>query len=233
MLVLSSGRVIISTYNTVLKCWTLTTSVLTRIMTESKSVASSCTSNPSLYSSPEACAAASIEAASGIADDLPLMMFGSGDVMADDVDEESVKLLAELTTNYVANLVSAAVDAHEIYTDGKGYIAPTTMYTAKGPKRQCLGLLDNDPLCAGLDFGTYNPKPKSSTAIDTKSFIFPICHDAKLYGKVLDIQSARREIGPELMDKTLLDTIRDELGEDATFPSSEGGLLPFYRLEEL
>jgi hypothetical protein len=198
---------------------------------------------PPLYSSAESCAEVSQQAVAGIAQDLPVLMYGSGDSSPGSVDQESVQVLAELTANYVANLVAAAVDAHEVYTDGQGYIAPTTLYTCESNQRQSLGGVgrrfeDAPALCAGLDFGTctskyQSKKPKTSTAISARSFIFPICHNATLYGKVLDIQSARRDIGPELTDKVMMDTIRDECGEDATFPSSEGDVLPSYRLDDI
>lgn len=49
-------------------------------------------------------------------------------------------------------------------------------------------------------------------AIGTQSFLFPVCHDAGLYGKVLDIQSARRGLEPLLADTTIRDIIRNESG---------------------
>lgn len=51
--------------------------------------------------------------------DLPLLMHGSGDVLPEQVDPVSVATLARLIENYVASLVSAAVDAHDIFTDGE------------------------------------------------------------------------------------------------------------------
>ncbi len=51
--------------------------------------------------------------------DLPLLMHGSGDVLPEQVDPISVATLARLIENYVASLVSAAVDAHDIFTDGE------------------------------------------------------------------------------------------------------------------
>ncbi|KAG7368785.1 hypothetical protein IV203_031528 [Nitzschia inconspicua] len=50
------------------------------------------------------------------------------------------------------------------------------------------------------------------TAIGTQSFLFPVCHDAGLYGKILDIQSARRSLEPLLADTTIRDVIRNESG---------------------
>ena len=52
--------------------------------------------------------------------DLPLLMHGSGDVNPEQVDPSTTFLLAELTARYIQNLVDAAVDAHEISTDGNG-----------------------------------------------------------------------------------------------------------------
>jgi hypothetical protein len=51
--------------------------------------------------------------------DLPLLMHGSGDVLPEQVNPVSVATLARLIENYVASLVRAAVDAHDIFTDGQ------------------------------------------------------------------------------------------------------------------
>jgi len=50
--------------------------------------------------------------------DLPLLMHGSGDVLPEEVDPLSVATIAQLTEKYVASLVSAAMDAHDVFTDG-------------------------------------------------------------------------------------------------------------------
>ena len=50
--------------------------------------------------------------------DLPLLM-QSGDVCPEEVNPLSVATLAKLTEKYVASLVSAAMDAHDIFTDGE------------------------------------------------------------------------------------------------------------------
>ena len=51
--------------------------------------------------------------------DLPLLMHGSGDVPPEEVNPLSVATLAKLTEKYVASLVSAAMDAHDVFTDGE------------------------------------------------------------------------------------------------------------------
>ena len=185
-------------------------------------------SNKRPYTSPNAIAAASEAACTSIAADLPLLMFGSGDASPDQVDQESVLLLADLTTNYISSLVSAAVNAHDLFTDGKGDIAPSEMH-APSKKRRRRSEGGSDALCVGLDLGTHGPpKPKVSSAIATKSFIFPICHDAELYGKVLDLQAARRDFAHDMLDKVLIDAINEEGGADAEL-SLAGDLFPVYR----
>ncbi|KAL3918561.1 MAG: hypothetical protein SGILL_004177 [Bacillariaceae sp.] len=48
-------------------------------------------------------------------------------------------------------------------------------------------------------------------AIGTQSFIFPVCHDSALYGKILDVQgAARRSLEPVLANATIRDVIRTE-----------------------
>jgi len=54
--------------------------------------------------------------------DMPLIMHGSGDERQ--TNPESVQLLSELTANYIANLVSAAVDAHQVLNDGPRPLPP-------------------------------------------------------------------------------------------------------------
>ena len=43
-----------------------------------------------------------------------------------------------------------------------------------------------------------------------KCFIFPICHDVGLYGKVLEVQSSRRSIEPLLVDPAIMEVVRAE-----------------------
>jgi hypothetical protein len=47
-------------------------------------------------------------------------------------------------------------------------------------------------------------------AIGTQCFLFPVCHDAGLYGKVLDIQGAKRSMAPVLANATIREVIRNE-----------------------
>ena len=48
------------------------------------------------------------------------------------------------------------------------------------------------------------------SAIGTQSFIFPVCHDQGLYGKILEVQSARRSTEPILANASIRDVIRNE-----------------------
>ena len=47
-------------------------------------------------------------------------------------------------------------------------------------------------------------------AVGVQCFIFPICHDGFLYGKVMQVQASRRAIAPVLVDSVLLDLVRTE-----------------------
>lgn len=64
----------------------------------------------------------------GIIPDLPLLMYSSGDVHPTQVDPATVHLVATLTKDYVERLVEAAVDAHDILTDGSGGVLPKAAY---------------------------------------------------------------------------------------------------------
>mmetsp|Transcript_8348 Transcript_8348/g.12804 ORF Transcript_8348/g.12804 Transcript_8348/m.12804 type:complete len:327 (-) Transcript_8348:86-1066(-) len=257
-------------------------------------------------SSPESERIAFTEAMAAIAPDLPLMMFGSGDVQPDDVNPETVALVAELTVQYINRLVDAAVDAHDLLTDGAGGFLPppalpphrvpirpstpeepppppppTTSKTKKDeiPKpvaskkkkrRRCAdedfwdqplpepkirkpqsnSKPSNDAQMVARNFGNESvtsdvakssddPMTTSSqvhvdewvgvsgvdlfetararetyvsapSAMTTKCFIFPICHDAGLYGRVMEVQSARRNLSPYLADPVLAEMVQNE-----------------------
>jgi hypothetical protein len=57
--------------------------------------------------------------AHAIVPELPILMHGSGDVRPECVHPHSVAVLARLIEKYVASLVGAALDAHDVFTDGE------------------------------------------------------------------------------------------------------------------
>lgn len=59
---------------------------------------------------------------------IPLIMYGAGDVHPDKIDPASAELVAILTAQYVKKLTAAAVDAHDILTDGNGGKLPPEPY---------------------------------------------------------------------------------------------------------
>jgi hypothetical protein len=238
--------------------------------------------------------------------DLPLLMYGSGDVSPDNVDPISVATLATFIEQYVDKLICAALDAHDIYTDGQvvgggACLGPppfpssssamigggdnyldedvynieetvhddldeiTITLTNKRKERNTIdywdmplppnnkkgmndngnfrtnndGALMNDdnigddddnvvdddddiaaattsttpgvvPIDLHSNERTRNYYVTSTTVLDVRSFIFPICHDAELYQRVKDIQSTRRSIQRDVYDRTMLDVILDE-----------------------
>jgi hypothetical protein len=240
--------------------------------------------------------------------DLPLLMYGSGDVSPDNVDPISVATLATYIEQYVGKLICAALDAHDIYTDGQvvgGYacLGPppfpssisamigkgggvgdnyldedvynvdetlrdddneddeNTTLTNKRKERTAIdywdvplppnkkGMNDNGtfhtnndgalndynnisddnvavdddiaelatttthgivPIDLHSNERTRNYYVTSTTALDVRSFIFPICHDAELYQRVKDIQSTRRSIQRDVCDRSMIDVILDE-----------------------
>lgn len=262
---------------------------------------------------PSVTAAAFEKVVKAIGPDIPLMMHGSGDVLPHEVNLDAAGLVAELTAQYLARLVDAAVDAHNSLTDGAGGIlppasqryrtplapplfdrpAPPTMAdnsadsttTARKRKRRKAGVeywddpipdpriqnfeppspSDNDRWVglAGVDFFETSRARRAfvttPSVIGTQCFVFPICHDAQLYGRVMEVQSARRNLEPELVDTTVMDLVRtegvkkkkpksskekteageeniadeeeEELGEEATWPMDP--FLPTYRNEDI
>jgi len=205
--------------------------------------------------SPEADRKAFSEAVAAIAPDMPLMMHGSGDVPPSEVRPDTAALIAELTVQYIAELVDAAVDAHDILTDGAGGILPppplpnkrkppcplppsintrkrkkpdtdywdeplpepkirSEVSTQQSENKQATA--DEWVGVAGVDFWEESRSRKAHvtapSAIGTQCFIFPICHDAGLYGRVMEVQAARRNIAPVLMDSVWLDMVNAEGG---------------------
>jgi hypothetical protein len=229
--------------------------------------------------------AAFTEVVQAMAQDMPLLMHGSGDVQPSDVSKDSVNLLCELTANYICHLVEAAVDAHEMLNDGKPQPLPPpplpkTRKTAvpapppsvpvvppskdskdnnktnnkdkdKPPRhtkrrrptdefwdealvepkikgkptqpteasKKMPKFTDGVPVdewvgVSGVDFWERDRARKAHVgmpaAIGTQCFIFPVCHDVGLYGKVLEVQAARRAIAPLLADSVVQDVLRKE-----------------------
>lgn len=188
------------------------------------------------------------DAVSAIAPDMPLLMHGSGDVAPSEVNPETAKLVAELTVQYITELVDAAVDAHDILTDGAGGVLPPppvvnkrkvpTDVANRARKRKKHDYWD-EPLpepkirsesteqssenntdewvgLAGVDFWedtrSRRAHVSAPSTIGIQSFIFPVCHDPALYGRVMEVQGARRNIAPALMDSVWLETMNAEGG---------------------
>ena len=215
--------------------------------------------------------------------DMRVLMHGSGDVVPSEVNPESVRLLSELTANYIANLVHAAVDSHNLLNGGipqplpppplarslktalprpladnssiggfststaadnsktdvtkipepklrkrrrvtdefwdeplpepKIKNVPVKATESKGPKFEGVPV-DEWVGVSGVDFferhRARHAHVSLPSAIGTQSFIFPVCHDVELYGKVLEVQAARRNLGPLLSDPVIQDVVRKE-----------------------
>lgn len=229
--------------------------------------------------------------------DLPLLMHGSGDVLPEHVNPTSVAVLAQLTERYIASLVSAALDAHDIFTDGEVVgggaclgIPPFASaaaaaadndseddgnYNSKeeseetlkkrkradkekisrkfkqrkvdywdqplpaaGGEDDSLNEVDSDssdedgsddasqssslrgrknsgfigtvPIDLHANQRTRDYYVSAPTAMDTRSFIFPICHDAVLYQRIKEMQANRRAISRDIMDHVLLQAVEEE-----------------------
>jgi len=68
--------------------------------------------------------------------DMPLIQHGSGDVVPFELNRKSTRILAELTANYIFNLVEAAVDSQEILNDGQRAPLPPPPLVPNGKKRK-------------------------------------------------------------------------------------------------
>ena len=251
--------------------------------------------------------------------DLPLLMHGSGDVLPEHVNPNSVAVLAQLTERYIASLVSAAMDSHDIFTDGEvvgggaclgippfasssssssaaitaaaaadsGSEDDTNNYNAKeesedatrkrrrsekdkiskkfkqrkidywdqplpaaattagggggeedssnndldssinnsessdedssddlsslrSGERRKSGFIGTIPIDLYANQRTREYYVSAPTAMDARSFIFPICHDAELYQRIKEMQANRRAISRDMMDHVLLQAVQEE-----------------------
>ncbi|KAL3940088.1 MAG: hypothetical protein SGBAC_005298 [Bacillariaceae sp.] len=205
---------------------------------------------------------------------MPLIMHASGDPT--EADPESIRLLSELTANYIGSLVHAAMDAHAMMHQGNQPLPPppfqrvkrqfplpgsefssTVPYPAINPvdakagtgattsttnrkeakRRRITGDLFDEPLpepkiknpsssattsdpaleewvgVQGVDFQESSRARTAYTAeaISTSAFIFPICHDPGLYGRVMEVQqTARRSLAPLLADPIVQAVVAEE-----------------------
>ena len=260
---------------------------------------------PPLFSASESLQSAHDALVAALTPTIPLLLHGSGGSGSGDgvnahnptcttatvVDAGAAHLVADLTAAYVGQLVDAAVEAHDILTDGAGGIRPPPNF--RGCKKRTRGgggdngneanaaakavapgslddcwdavevplpkvrrtqrdddddtnnndkpsasataksaLLPSKTLSqdqpdddqedsgssnwaglAGVDlFGPRRRVPYASApyTMETKSFIFPVCHDAGAYGRIMEVQRARREIAPLLVDPIVRDLVRTE-----------------------
>jgi hypothetical protein len=190
-------------------------------------------------------------------------MHSSGDALPEDVSPESTAVLATLVEQYISSLVAAAMDAHDVFTDGEVVGGGATLgipsFRAKrkldgsdcgtAKKRKIdywdepitnseddLSSEDDDaPLLASRRRSSINSSSSANeplastaamvdihasrtrkhyvtapTAMDVRSFIFPICHDAVLYQRVKEMQSQRRQIKRDLTEETVMEIVREE-----------------------
>ena len=169
--------------------------------------------------------------------DLPLLMYGSGDVHPTQVDPATTELIATLTAEYVEKLVKAAIDAHDCLTDGAGGLLPPPSFQKKKeddwshslpvPKIKdastSTSIFDaafneteqeqEGEYIKGVDLYANRIRSTHSSIPSTlgaQSFIFPICHDAEIYNKVKGNERFKADVDSVLIDSTMMDFIREE-----------------------
>lgn len=260
---------------------------------------------PPLFSTSESLQSAHDALVAALTPTIPLLLHGSGGSGSGDgvnahnptcttatvVDAGAAHLVADLTAAYVGQLVDAAVEAHDILTDGAGGVRPPPNFRGSKKRTRGGGGHDGNEANAAAkavapgslddcwdavevplpkvrrtqrddDDTTTNGKPSASAAaaksallpsktlsqdqpdddqedsgssnwaglagvdlfgprrrvpyasapytMETKSFIFPVCHDAGAYGRIMEVQRARREIAPLLVDPIVRDLVRTE-----------------------
>jgi hypothetical protein len=79
----------------------------------------------------------------------------------------------------------------------------------------------------GVDFyqASRTRKRHIQHAIDAQSFVFPICHDAELYQRVVQLQAAQRETQRILEDSVITELIQEEYSKPKEDDEEEEELL--------
>ena len=146
----------------------------------------------------------------------------------------------------VCETTQAAVDSQDILTDGMGLAPPNKKLKCQGsvnyPAHLCKRQRSMQSIehsvsdsigvgAVGIDLGVFDKehgRPKrTASVIGTQCFIFPICHDAELYGRVKEVQKERRQLVPLMMDPVIMDMVKTEAGEEASFYSND--ILPTHK----
>lgn len=155
-----------------------------------------------------------------LAQDMPLLMHGAGD--SAQPDPESAVWLSTLTVQYITNLVDAALDAHRMLQDGdrKG-----TAFPPPPPRKRKLPGKSDWVGATGVDLRESRIRSayvRGTAALSTSAFLFPICHDGYVYGKVTSLLQAQRLMTPVLLDPVLTDVVQTEASEPTAKKQKEG-----------
>ena len=153
--------------------------------------------------------------------DMPLLMHGAGDNL--EVDPDAARMLAILTTDYISDLVDAALDAHKLAHGGVLPPPPPPPFTKKRKKTEGTDYWD-EPLAEpnlrgrtknpewygveGVSFRGIREAYTEDTALSPRSFLFPVCHDAYAFGKVRQLQKAEEQMRGVLQESTILEMVR-------------------------
>jgi hypothetical protein len=76
------------------------------------------------------------ETIAAISNEMPLLMHGAGDVVPDEVDPATAKLLSALTVQYISRFVDAAIDSREMLLDHQHLFYPKRKKISKKRKLQ-------------------------------------------------------------------------------------------------
>lgn len=77
------------------------------------------------------------------------------------------------------------------------------------------------------DSNNYHLESTTCLRIGSQSFIRAVMHDRLQYGRIKEVLSARRSIGYDLLDQTIISTVQDEVGDGGVWPGSEN-MLPLH-----
>ncbi|GKY93716.1 hypothetical protein MPSEU_000338700 [Mayamaea pseudoterrestris] len=193
------------------------------------------------------------EAVQSFSESMPLLMHGCGDVTPNHVNQDTAKLVASLTADYISSLTDAAIRVQRLQSPESLLTAPpprfpkslqplapppqndsmtTTNHQRKRPRRSTDEYWD-EPLpapkiknqaassnrsslawvgLAGCDFSsrTRSVFVSECHALSTRTFLFPICHDAYAYGRVTQLQASKRALVPLLTDAATMELMKTE-----------------------
>ena len=161
-----------------------------------------------------------------------LLIYGSGGSPNESDDVHTA--ISTLTVQYMSDLCEAAIRNHETMVGPMHMSKESLEDGGDGNTDEKEGGSIIYPMDFGVDVvdadaggGVSDDDVEAHLRIGSDSFIRAVMHDRMQYGRVKEVLSSRKSIGPALLDQTFLSAVKDEVGDNAEWPGAEN-LLPLH-----